>query len=342
MNRLRFFLLAAGTLLSSWQALFGEEATIAKRSAINRLRQSAVCTTSYTVEVPVLARVQGTAFFRTFVAITNNLTTKTITARYQLSYTCVSSSCSPVGGFYRTTPQTITLPALGSFVQDDFIDYLNTQGLLQPGANQGTIATLDVTFDNLPSCEGWEANAIARTYNRIVEADPTQGTVGFAYNASLFFDSAHVTLVGFARDTKSAPTIAGKLRSNVGIRNTDICGANAVCPGESAEKGCMTVDITAYDTVTGKGVGKVLTLANLHPAELRQISDLWATAEIPATDPSDGHAINSVIVFAKARDASLTTPTMEGYVTIIEGFNTQDAAFFSMVCGDTGTCDTCP
>ena len=123
----------------------------------------------------------------------------------------------PGRGFYRTTVQNLNLPVLGSFVQDDFIDYLNTQGLLQPGANAGSIGTLLVTFNNLPTSNGYEANVVARTYNRLVEADATQGTVGFAYNASLFFDSADTTLVGFARDTKSAPTIAGKLRSNIGI-----------------------------------------------------------------------------------------------------------------------------
>src|ERR1700687_492073 len=213
MIRLRFTSLAAGAFLFMATAVFADEAAVAQRAGV--IRQGVLGTT-YSVEVPVLARVQGSAFFRTLIAITNN-TSKAggITASYQFSYTCVAASCSPAGGFYRTTVQTITLLPLGSFVQDDFIDFLNTAGLLQAGANAGTIGTLLVTFNNLPTSNGYEANVVARTYNRLVETDSTQGTVGFAYNASLSFDSADTTLIGFARDTKAAPTIAGKLRSNI-------------------------------------------------------------------------------------------------------------------------------
>jgi hypothetical protein len=300
-------------------AVFGDEAAVAQRAGV--VRKSAVCTTSYSQEVPVLARVQGTAFFRSLVAITNNTNNNGVTASYQFSYTCVAAACSPAGGFYRTTVQDITLPALGSFVQDDFIDYLNSLGLLQPGANQGSIGTLLVTFGNLPSCIGWEANVVARTYNRLVESDASQGTIGFAYNASEFFDSADTTLVGFARDTKAAPTIAGKLRSNIGIRNTDINGTDQN----------MTVDITFYDTATGQKVGNTVTFADLRPGEVRQVSDIWATAAIAST-------VTSVIVFADARNPTATSPTMEGYITIIDGQNTQDAALFTMLCADVNGC----
>lgn len=318
MIRLRFTSLAAGAFLSMATAVFADEAAVAQRAGV--IRQGVLGTT-YSVEVPVLARVQGTAFFRTLIAFTNNTSTNGVTASYQFSYTCVAATCSPAGGFYRTTVQTITLPALGSFVQDDFIDFLNTAALLQPGANAGSIGTLLVTFNNLPTSNGYEANVVARTYNRLVEADATQGTVGFAYNASLFFDSADTTLVGFARDTKAAPTIAGKLRSNIGIRNTDINGSNQN----------MTVDITFYDTATGTKVGNTITFADLRPGEVRQVSDAFASAAIPST-------VTSVIVFADARNPTATSPTMEGYITIIDGQNTQDAALFAMLCADVNGC----
>ena len=318
MNRFRFVLLSVGALLFTGSAVLAGETSTAERTGIIRQGVSA---TSYSVEVPVLARVQGTAFFRTFIAFQNNTNNNGVTAQYQFSYTCVSSACSPAGGFYRTNVQTITLPALGSFVQDDFIDYLNTQNLLQPGANAGTIGTLLVTFANLPSSNGFEANVVARTYNRIAEADPSQGTVGFAYNASEFFDSADTTLVGFGHDTKAAPTVAGKVRTNVGVRNTDINGSNQN----------MTVDITCYDTATGQRVGNAITFADLKPGEVRQVSDLWATAAIAST-------VNSVIVFVDARNPTATSPTMEGYITLIDGQNTQDAALFTLLCGDTNGC----
>jgi len=318
MNRLRFALLTVGALLSMAPSLLAASEEVAERTGIIRHGISA---TSYSVEVPVLARVQGTAFFRTFIAITNNTNKSGVTASYQFSYTCVSAGCSPAGGFYRTAVQTVTLQALDSFVQDDFIDYLNSQGLLQPGANAGTIGTLLVTFNNLPSSNGYEANVVARVYNRLVEADPNQGTVGFAFNASLFFDSADTTLIAYGRDTKSAPTIAGKIRTNVGVRNTDINGTNQN----------MTVDITCYNTATGQRVGNAITFADLKPGEVRQVSDLWATAGIAST-------VNNVIIFIDARNPTSTSPTAEAYVTLIEGQNTQDAALFTALCADANGC----
>ena len=318
MNRLRITQVAVVALLSMAPAVFAEEAALAARSGI--IRQG-VAATSYSVEVPVLARVQGSAFFRTLIAFTNNTNSNGVTAQYQFSYTCVATTCTGADRFQRTAVQTITLPALGSFVQDDFIDYLNTQGLLVPGANAGSIGTLLVTFNNLPTSNGYEANVVARTYNRLVEADANQGTVGFAYNASLFFDSSDTTLIGYARDTKSAPTLAGRLRSNIGIRNTDINGSNFN----------MTVDITFYNTTTGQKVGNTITFENLRPGELRQVSDVWATAAIAST-------VNNVIVFADARNPTASSPTMEGYITIIDGQNTQDASLFTMLCGDANGC----
>ena len=321
MSRFRFLLLFVGALLSIAPAVLADSAETAERHGVIRRGISA---TSYSVEVPVLARVQGTAFFRTFLAITNNTNKSGVTASYQFSYTCLGSTsqpCSPAGGFYRTTVQTVTLQALDSFVQDDFIDFLNSQGLLQPGANAGTIGTLLVTFNNLPSSNGSEANVVARVYNRLVESDANQGTVGFAFNASLFFDSADTTLIGYGRDTKSAPTIAGRVRTNLGVRNTDINGTNQN----------MTVDISAYNTATGQKVGNPFSFADLKPGEVRQISDLWNTLGIPST-------VNNVIIFVDARNPTATSPTMEGYVTLIEGQNTQDAALFPLLCADTNGC----
>lgn len=318
MNRLRSTLLAVGALLSTAPAILAGSEEVAERAGV--IRQG-VSGTTYSQELPVLARVQGTAFFRTFVSFTNNTSKNGITASFQFSYTCVSAACSPAGGFYRTAVQVITLPALGSFVQDDFIDYLNTQGLLQPGANAGTIGTLLVTFANLPTSNGWEANVLARTYNRIAESDATQGTVGFAYNASEFFDSADTTLVGYGHDTKASATIAGKIRTNVGIRNTDINTTNQN----------LTVDITCYDTATGAKVGNTITFADLRPGEVRQVSDLWTSAGIASS-------VTNVIVFADSRTPTATSPTIEGYITLVEGQNTQDAALFTLLCADANGC----
>ena len=322
MMRIRVPFVAAGALLCLVSSGLADTARLARSGIV---RQGANATT-YSVEVPVVARVQGTAFFRTSIDINNNTTSNGVIAQFQFSYACVAASCNPVGGFYRTTPgdprTTVTLQAIGNFHQDDFVQYLDSQGLLAPGALQGTIGTLLVTFTNLPSTEGgWQGTAVARTYNRLNEADPLSGTVGFAYNASLFFESADTTLIGYARDTKASPTIAGKLRSNVGVRSTDI----------NFTQHNVTVVVTAYDTVSGARVGNAITLADIAPGELRQISDLWATAGIPST-------VNSVIVFVDNPSPTSSSPTFEGYVTIIDGQTTQDAAFFEMRCADTNGC----
>ena len=317
MNRFHSALLAVGVLLSTTPAVLAGSAEVAERAGI--IRQG-ITGTSYSQELPAVARIQGTAFFRSFVSFTNN-TNNTITVSYQFSYSCLSAGCSPAGGFYRTNPQTFTLPALGSFVQPDFIDYLNNQGLLQPGANAGSFGTLLVTFTNLPSSNGWEANTVARIYNRLVEADATQGTVGFAFNASEFFDSADTTLVGYGHDTNTSPDVSGKIRTNVGIRNTDINGTNQN----------MSVNITCYDTATGQRVGTAIPFNNLQPGELRQVSNLWAVAGIPST-------VNNVVIFVDAVNPTATSPTMEGYVTLIDGQNTQDAALFTMLCADANGC----
>ena len=318
MNRFRFASLFAGLILSTTAAVFAEEAATAQRLGIVPHGASA---TSFSAELPIVAKIQGTALFRTLVAIQNN-SNKAITASYQFSYTCFAAACSPANGFYRTQVQTINLQALDAFVQDDFVEYLNGQGLLQPGANQGTFGTLLITFNNLPSSNGYEAGAVGRTYNRLVEADPNQGTVGFAYNASLFFDSADTTLIAFGRDTKAAPTIAGKIRTNVGVRNTDINATNQN----------LTVDLTFYDTKTGQKVGNAISIT-LRPGELQQVSDLWTAAAIPST-------VNNVIIFIDVRNPTATSPTAEAYVTLIDGQNTQDAAWFPALCADVNGCGT--
>ncbi|HKD11188.1 MAG TPA: hypothetical protein VKE50_03895 [Thermoanaerobaculia bacterium] len=331
------FAMAVAFLTLTAAALSASEGATLQRAQIARVsRVNAAAATSFSAEVPVVARVQGTAFFRSSIDINNN-TNQTITVQYQFSYTCVSSACSPVGGFYRTPVQNLNLLALQNFHQDDLVDYLNGLGLLQGGAEQGTIGTLLVTFSNVTAFGsggvilGSEATVVARTYNHLDESTASSATVGFAYNASLFFESADTTLVGTARDTKAAPSVAGKLRSNVGVRNTDI---NAT--GQN-----VTVVLTFYDVQSGQKVGTNQTFASLQPGEVRQISDLWATAGIPST-------VNQVIIFVDNPSASSTSPTFEGYVNIVDGgiaaggisngVATQDASFFEMKCADMNLC----
>jgi len=332
MRRLTLLLALVALVLATGTLVAGEERTL-QRAEVARIQ--AVNDFAYSAEVPALARVQGTAFFRTSIDINNN-TNSNITVQYQFSYTCVSAGCDAANPFHRTAPQQINLQPLDGFHQDDFIDFLNTQSLLVAGAEQGCLGTLLVTFSNLPvqNPTGSEGTVVARTYNHLDESTPDSATVGFAYNASLFFESADTTLVGTARDTKGSPGVAGKLRSNVGVRNTDINGTQQN----------VTLVLTAYDTATGQKVGDAagFTFANVQPGELRQISDLWTNGlHIPAT-------VHQVILFVDNPSHTSTSPTFEGYVTIIDGGTatggsttgvaTQDASFFEMKCADTNGC----
>ena len=333
MRRLTLLLALVALLLTAGTLAAGQEQTL-QRAEVARIQ--AVNDFAYSAEVPALARVQGTAFFRSSIDINNN-TNSNISVQYQFSYTCVSSGCDASTPFHRTSPQTLNLLPLGGMHWDDFVDSLNSQSLLVAGAEQGCLGTLLVTFSNLPvqNPTGSEGTVVARTYNHLDESTASSATVGFAYNASLFFESADTTLVGTARDTKNSPNpgVGGKLRSNVGVRNTDIFGTQQN----------VTLVLTAYDTATGTKVGDAggFTFASVQPGELRQISDLWNTLHIPSTT-------NQVILFVDNPSPTSTSPTFEGYVTIIDGgaatggstagVATQDASFFELKCADANGC----
>ena len=263
---------------------------------------------------------------RTSIDITNTTNTNGVTADLQYTYTCVAAACSPVGGFARTAPITVPVQALETLHYDDFVSFLATQvdsqghPLLQPGADQGSYGTLLVTFRNLPSAQGQEGTVQARTYSRVTESDPLKGTVGYATPASLFFEAAKFTLVGTARDTRGGGgDVVGTLSSNVGIRNSDIFGTT----------NSNTVTLTFYDTATGNQVGGALTLSGLRPGEVREVTDIWTAAGIPGS-------VHTVVVFADVAGGSLSSPTIEGYITI-DDVNSHDSSFVELKCADA-TC----
>ncbi|HYK43366.1 MAG TPA: hypothetical protein VE007_13335 [Thermoanaerobaculia bacterium] len=254
------------------------------------------------------------SFLRTAVDITNTTNKNGVTADFQYSYTCIAAACSPQNAFYRTPVQTISLQALDSRHFDDIVGYLaSLPGVLATGADQGSYGTLLVTFRSLNTSNGFEGTVQSRTYSRVVESDPLKGNVGFETPASLFIEAARATLVGTARNTRSAATTEGTLSSNVGVRNSDI----------NATGGSDNVDLTCYDASTGQRVGNTISLAGLRPGELREVSDLWTAAGIPLST-------HTVIVFADIRAGSAT---IEGYITI-DDVNSKDSSFIELKCAD--------
>ena len=298
---------------------------VVRRGPAVRPTAASAAAVSYSVEVPVVTRVVGTALFRTALDISNNTSSGTaaapVVARFQYSYNRVNSDGTV--SFFRTPVQSVNLLAFDNFHSDDFVQYLGTlPGVLQPGAAETSFGTLLVTFENLPSSQGWEGTVFARTYS----PNPTgAGTVAIAYPGSLFFESANSTLVATIRDTQTAPSVAGALRTNIGIRNTDIRGSS-----QPVTVALEFYDVTTGNATNGQRVGNVLTLASLQPGEVRQINNVRAAASIPDN-------VTAILVFADVVGATATTPTIEGYVNILDG-GTQDGAFFEMKCADADGC----
>jgi hypothetical protein len=303
----------------------GAPTRVVRRGGAVRANTASTAAVSYSVEVPVVTRVVGTALFRTAIDISNNTSSGTsaapVVARFQYSYNRINSDGTT--SFFRTPVQSISLLAFDNFHADDFVQYLGTlPGVLQPGADQSSFGTLLVTFEGLPSSQGWEGTVFARTYSE----NPTgAGTVAIAYPGSLFFESANATLVATIRDTQTAPTVAGALRTNIGIRNTDVRGT-----GQNVTVALEFYDVTPGNATNGQRVGNVVTLGNLQPGEVRQINNIRAFAAIPDN-------VTGMLVFADVVGATATSPTIEGYVNILDG-GTNDGAFFEMKCADSDGC----
>ena len=293
--------------------------------------ESANATFSYSVELPQVARLQGAgAFYRTAVDITNHSDNGGVTATVQFSYNC--TAC-PGGGFFRTTPFVLQLAARDSLHFDDMVDELNNRGLIQADAENGSVGGLLVRFDGLPSTIGWEGSAVARLYTRVDENNPALGTIGYAFPASLFFESAYQTAVGIARNTSDvASNTQGSQRTNIGVRNTDVHAP----PGSNRP---INLDVSFYDPATGNKVGNDLVAQGILPGEVRIIGNVFSTAQIPAN-------ISQVLVFVDATTpvvlppAVQPSPTFEAFIITIDNV-TQDGSYFDMKCGDTHVPTTC-
>ena len=274
---------------------------------------------AYSAQVNIVTRVQGTAFFRTAIDITNNTDVDGVIASVQYCYT-VS------GGFAGCTPPTdITLLSFFNFHTDDIIDYLGSLGVVGPDAQASSFGTLLVTFDGVPSAFGWEGTVTARTYSAYQD-NPANGTLAIAYPGSLFFESANTTLVGTIRDTHAVtPTpAAGALRTNLGITNTDLNGTGPV------DVDLSFFDVTEGSATNGQRVGNIIAVDGIQSGEVRPLSNIWSLAAIPSS-------VTSVIVFADVVNPTSGFPTIEGYANILSA-GTQDGAYFELKCADTDFC----
>ena len=246
------------------------------------------------------------ASLRTSVDISNN-TGSTANALAQYCYATAGAfqGCTP--------PRSIPLPAYSNFHQDDVVAYLGSLGDLPSAAVDDSVGTLLVTFQNLPSQQGWEGTVAANVYNRVSEVDPLRGTVGCGEQVSYFFESATTSLVGTARDTVPAPSAeAGSISSTLGVHNTDANGTGA----------SVNATVTLYDPATGTTMGSQVPISNIAPGELRLVDDLFSQAGVPSN-------VTTAIVFVDVQAPGSTT--IEGFI-LDQDTDSLDTRFHEMKC----------
>ena len=143
-------LVAAATTFSA-PLLWAAPTRVVQRGTPVRAESTSAAAVSYSVEVPVVTRVVGTALFKTAIDISNN-TSSSVTARYQYSYNRITTA----GGFFRSPIQTISLLPFDNFHTDDFVAFLGAiPNALEAGAADSSFGTLLVTFDGVPSSQCW-------------------------------------------------------------------------------------------------------------------------------------------------------------------------------------------
>src|SRR5512143_3951277 len=113
-----WFTVALSLLASS---AFAGQTHVVRRGGNVQPEGASASAVSYSVEVPVVTRVVGTALFRTAIDISNNTSSGTsaapVVARFQYSYNRLNSDGT--ASFFRTPIQTINLLAFDNFHTDD-------------------------------------------------------------------------------------------------------------------------------------------------------------------------------------------------------------------------------
>ena len=225
----------------------------------------------YSVQVNIVTRVQGTAFFRTAIDITNNTDADGVIAQVQYCYT-ISSAFARVHRHDRhpaSCPSTTFTPTTSSTTWAG-------SASSRPSAQASSFGTLLVTFRNLPSNFGWEGTATARTYSAY-QNNPATGTLAIAYPGSLFFESANTTLVGTIRDTAAHADGRGRAAHEPGHHEH---GPEPRRPRQ--RRSFRSTTSRRARPTNGQRVGNFINVNDLQPGEVRQTNNIWAAAAIPS------------------------------------------------------------
>ncbi len=220
-----------------------------------------------TRNIPVVTQLQGAAFYRTSITLTNGNEVITTPVVMEFSYR------SPVDNSFQITTMTLN-PALGPkrvrFFEDIIQEFKNAGLIRAADANAALYGTLLVHFEALDIRA--EAGAVARIYT----AAPGGGTLGFAFEGRCFCEvGTRFRALGGGRDGVFGND--GSTRANLGIVNQ----------GDVTGSGATDVRITYYDGSNGNQL-KQFFLADvigrdLEANEVFQLNNIFNDAAIPAS-----------------------------------------------------------
>jgi len=270
---------------------------------VSSLLVAASATAATTKSIPVVAQIQGAAFFRTSVTISNANEAATTPVHMLLSYRSLVDN----------TFQTVTLdlsPALGPrrvVVFDDIIQAFKNAGRIRAtDASANIFGTLLVTYDAIAEDAREEAAAVARTYS----AGPAGGTIGLAYAGRCYCATgSRFRVLGASRGGVFGND--GSTRANLGIINE----------GNPQGQGSTDVRVQYYNGDTGQLLKQFfvsdIVHHNLEANEVFQINNVFNDPAIPST-------VHTLVVQVEAATADFYASS---YVVQLDN-TTQDGSFF--------------
>jgi hypothetical protein len=138
------------------------------------------------------------------------------------------------------------------------------------------------------------------------------GTSGFEYRGQVVRTNGLHSLASIVRNTVGSATAVGRLSTNPGIEDVGINDTGQL------DANPVSVRLTFYDASGGNVVGSQPVLT-LQPGQVSQVTNLWATYQLPAST-------TDVIVVATEVSG---TAQIRGYVGITD-IDTNDFSFFYM------------
>jgi|RhiMetdeSRZDD1v2_1073273.scaffolds.fasta_scaffold11103_4 hypothetical protein len=260
-------------------------------------------TAATTKSIPVVAQIQGAAFFRTSVTISNANDSVATPVHMQLAYR------SLVDNSFQVTTLDLS-PVLGPrrvVVFDDIIQAFKNAGRIRAAdASANIFGTLLVTYDAIAEDAREEAAAVARTYS----AGPAGGTIGLAYAGRCYCSTgSRFRVLGASRGGVFGND--GSTRANLGIINE----------GNTQGQGATDVRVQYYNGDTGALLKQFFVSEivhhNLEANEVYQINNVFNDPSIPAT-------VHTLVVQVEAVTADFYASS---YVVQLDN-TTQDGSFF--------------